>query len=383
MRKPRLMTPGPSPVPPDVLLELARPVEHHRTAAFRTVLATVQEGLRWLFDTASCPLVLTASGTGAMEAAAANLIRPGDRALVAVAGRFGARWSAICRRLGAEVVEVQVAPGESVMPDALDDALRQSPGVELVFATHCETSTGAAHDVRALAAVAHRHGALFVLDSVSAAGGMELRVDQWQIDLVVAGSQKALMTPPGLAFVVVRDPAWTRIRAHPRRPFYFDLVALEKKAQVPDTPFTPAHTLVRALARALERLRDEGREAVWARHRRMAAACRAGVQALGLSLFARRPAEVVTAVRAPESIDVTELLRWLEKRYGLKFAGGQDELKGKIFRIAHMGYMDELDVVAAVAALEEALAQLGWKRAGDGRAVQAAQRALLQRAAEC
>ncbi len=378
MKKPRLMTPGPSPVPPEVLLELAQPVYHHRTAQFRATLARVQEKLSWLFGTSQPVLVLTCSGTGAMDAAVTNLVRPGDSVVVASAGRFGTRWRQIAERIGAEVTEIRVAPGESVEPDQLADTLRRVRDPLAVFATHCETSTGAAHHPAELCRVAHEHGALFVLDSISAAGGMELRVDAWELDIVVAGSQKALMLPPGLAFVVVREPAWQRIRSHPARPFYFDLCKLAEKAQQQDTPFTPAHTLIAALDRALERLRAEGLQNVWARHRRMAAACRAGVRALGLELFARRPAEVLTAVRAPAGVDLAALLGWLEQNYGIKFAGGQDELKGKLFRIAHMGYMDELDVVAAMAALEMALKQAGWSGVRAGAAVAAAQEAVLQ-----
>ncbi len=376
MQKPRLMTPGPSPVPPEVLLQLARPVRHHRTAAFRHTLARVQEKLRWLFGTSQPVLVLTASGTGAMDAAVSNLLCSGDRVVVAAAGRFGVRWQQIAERLRARVELLRVPPGDSVEPQQLADVLERAPGTVAVFATYCETSTGAAHDVRALCETAHRYGALFVLDAISAAGGMELRVDDWELDVVVAGSQKALMLPPGLAFVAVREPAWDRIRRHPARPFYFDLCKMLEKAEQNDTPFTPAHTLIAALDRALELMEREGVENIWRRHRRMAAACRAGVSALGLELFPRRPADVLTAVRAPEGVAVGELLGWLERTYGVKFAGGQDELKGKLFRIAHMGYMDELDVVAGLAALEQALWRLGWQAAEPGAAVAAAQRSL-------
>jgi aspartate aminotransferase-like enzyme len=360
MKKPRLMTPGPTPVPEEVLLELARPVQHHRSPEFRAKVAEVLEGLRWLFASQAQPIILTASGTGAMEAAVANLVGPGDRAVVLAAGRFGRRWAQLVEAFGGQAHVVSVTPGESVEPEQAEAALKAVPDAVALFATHCETSTGAAHDLAALGQLARRYEVLFVVDAVSSAGGMPCFLDEWNIDVLVTGSQKGLMCPPGLAFLLVGERAWRRIETRRRPVFYFDLLKLRDKAQLHDMPFTPAHTLIGGLAVALQMLRQEGLPQVWERHERMALACRAGVRALGLSLLPRRPASVVTAVKIPPEVDGEELLRWLRSQYGLRFAGGQDELKGKIFRIAHMGYMDELDVVQAIAALEQALALQGW-----------------------
>ncbi len=377
MKKPRLMTPGPSPVPEEVLLELARPVYHHRTPRFRAVLERVQQGLQWLLCTRSVPLVLTCSGTGAMEAVVSNLVGTEDEVLVLAAGRFGRRWAEIAARYGARVTTVEVPPGESVEPDQLRDALAKKRFVA-VFATHCETSTGAAHDIERFAAIVREFDTLLAVDSVSAAGGMELRVDDWGIDALVAGSQKAFMMPPGLAFVVLSERAWERVERRATRPvFYFDLLKMRQKAEQQDTPFTPAHTLISAMVPALERMQQEGLPAIWERHRRMAAACRAAVQALGLPLFAQHPADVVTAVRGDGTFEIPALLGWLESTYGLKFAGGQDDLKGKIFRIAHMGYIDELDVLAAVGALEQGLKWCG-RPVTPGQGLAAAQEVLIR-----
>jgi aspartate aminotransferase-like enzyme len=377
MRKHRLMTPGPSPVPEETLLELARPVSHHRTPEFRAILAQVLADLKYVFDTKHDVFVLTASGSGAMEAAVVNTLARGEKALVLAAGRFGERWAEICRAFGVAAVEVRASAGDSVTPAQLEAALGAHPDAAAVFATLCETSTGAGHDIAALGRIVVQAGALFGVDAISGGGAMECHTDAWGIDLLAVGSQKALMIPPGLAFLTVSPKAWARADKIEPQAFYFDLKRMRQKIAVPDTPFTPAHTLIQALGVSLRRIREEGIEEVWARHRRMAAACRAGIRALGLELFARSPADVVTAVRVPPGMDAARLLARLTERFGVRLTGGQDELKGKIFRIAHMGYIDELDIIGTLAALELVLPELGHPVAA-GKAVEAAQRVIAQ-----
>ena len=374
MRKHRLMTPGPSPVPEETLLALAEPMFHHRTKEFEAILRQVLADLKYVFATQNDVLILTSSGTGAMEAAVVNTVARGAKAIVLASGRFGERWAEIAKAFDIEPIVVTVAPGQSVTPAQLEGALKQHPDAVAVFATLCETSTGAGHDLEAMGKIVARTPAILAVDGISGAGAMECRTDAWDIDVLVTGSQKALMLPPGLAFLTLSKKAWSRADAVKPQAFYFDVKQMRKKISVPDTPFTPAHTLVKALGVSLRKIRDEGIEQVWSRHRRLAAACRAGVQALGLELFAAQPADVVTAVKVPPGLDDAKLLSRLVERFGLKLAGGQDELKGKIFRIAHMGYMDELDIIGTISALELVLAELGWNVL-SGTAVLAAQHA--------
>jgi len=302
-----------------------------------------------------------------------NTVARGETAIVLAAGRFGERWAEIAKAFGIEPVLVQVPPGQSVTPNQLEGALRSHPNAAAVFATLCETSTGAGHDIAAFGRFVATTPAILVVDAISGGGAMECRTDVWGVDVLVTGSQKALMMPPGLSFLAVSPKAWTRAEQVKPQAFYFDITKMRQAIAVPDTPFTSAHTLIKALGTSLKKIRDEGIENVWSRHRRLAAACRAGVRALGLELFAAQPADAVTTATVPTGLDVSKLLARLVERFGLKLVGGQDELKGKIFRIAHMGYMDELDIIGTIAALELVLAELGWN-VHAGSAVLAAQR---------
>ena len=376
MRKPRLMTPGPAMVPEDVLLELARPVIHHRSAEAKQVITEVAGGLKEVFQTQNDVLILTASGTGAMEAAAVNAVPPGGKALVLSAGYFAARWGSICKAFGINAVMLETEWGQPVDPDQVAEALRQHPDTVCVMGTLSETSTGTGHPVEAIGRVVAATPAVFAVDGISGVGAMECRTDEWGIDLLCVGSQKALMLPPGLAFVSVSPKAWAKIDAFESHSYYFNLKAARKKIKEFDTPYTPAHTLILALRAALRRIKEEGIENVWQRHRRMSEACQAGVQALGLELFSARPAEGLTAFRVPEGLKDSEIRNKLTERFGITTVGGQDKLKGKIVRIGHMGYTDELDVIATLAALEMALAELGHD-VEPGRAVTAAQQVLM------
>lgn len=374
MMKPRLVTPGPAMVPPDVLLELAKPVGHHRTPENQAAIAEVVEGLKVVFATQNPIVILTSSGTGAMEAAVANVLRPGQKAIVASAGKFGERWVELCRAFGVQTIHVQEEYGKAVPPPQVANALAEHRDAGAVFCTLSETSTGVGHDIEGMGRVVALSPALFVVDGISGVGAMECRTDEWGIDLLAVGSQKALMLPPGLAFLSVSPKARTRIEAAgPGPAYYFDLRKALGSAAKNDTPFTPAHTLIASLVHSLRRLRQEGIEQVWLRTRAMSQAMLAGIGALGLSSFAERPATALTAIAVPTGIDAAAWTKVLERKFGLKVAGGQGELKGRIIRIAHMGYMDPLDVVGIVAALEWSLAELGHP-VESGKAVAAATR---------
>ncbi|WZO97158.1 alanine--glyoxylate aminotransferase family protein [Isosphaeraceae bacterium EP7] len=376
MRKPRLMTPGPAPVPADVLLELARPVIHHRSAEAKAVVAEVTEGLKYVFQTVNDVILLTASGTGSMDAAVVNTVPRGGKALVLAAGWFSERWATICRAYGIEPIVLTTEWGQAVDPETVANALAQHPDVACVFGTLSETSTATGHPVEAIGRVVARTDALFVVDGISGVGAMKCRTDAWNIDVLCVGSQKALMLPPGLAFVAVSPKAWARIDAFEAPCYYLSLKLARKKLDDSDTPFTPNHVYFLGLRKALQQIRAEGIEEVWRRHRLMSEACRAGLAAIGLELFSASPAEGLTAFVIPEGLTDSAIRGGLSDRFGITTIGGQDKLKGKIIRVGHMGYMDELDVISGLAALEMVLDELGYE-VEPGRAVTAAQRVLL------
>ena len=358
----RLMTPGPTPVPDEVLEVLSRPVRYHRSDEARGILRQAIEGLRHVFQTNQEVVLLTSSGTGAMEAAVVNTLTAGSTALVIESGKFSQRWSSLCQSVNARIHTLEVPWGKHADPQELTETLRKHPEIEVVFATLCETSTGGVHDIKTLAQVVGETSALFVVDGISGVGADGCYMDSWGIDLLVAGSQKALMMPPGLAFVAVSSKAWERIQQNPARGYYFDLCRYRDKLSIPDTPFTPAHTLIAGLASCLSRIQQQGGgiEHVWERTEQLASACRSGIEAMGLKLFASRPSAGVTAVQVPEQIDGIALLARLRERFNLVPAGGQEQLRGRIVRIAHMGYTDALDVVTALAGLELVLYELRY-----------------------
>jgi aspartate aminotransferase-like enzyme len=363
-------------VPEDVLLELARPVIHHRSNEAKQVITEVLDGLKEVFQTENDVLILTASGTGAMEAAVVNAVPAGGKALVLSAGHFGARWAKICKAFGLNAVELETEWGQPIDPEQVATALRQHPDAVCVLGTLSETSTGTGHPVEAIGRIVAKTPALFAVDGISGVGAMECRTDAWGIDLLCVGSQKALMLPPGLAFVAVSNKAWAKMDTFESHSYYFNLKAARKKVKEFDTPYTPAHTLILGLRTALRRIKDEGIENVLRRHRRMSEACQAGVQALGLELYSARPAEGLTAFVVPEGLKEAQVRSKLSERFGISTVGGQDKLKGKIIRIGHMGYTDEIDVVGTLAALEMVLGELGHD-VEPGSAVTAAQQALM------
>jgi serine---pyruvate transaminase len=376
--KQRLLTPGPSPVPEDTLLELAKPVFYHRSPQFRNLLAEVVEDLRYVFCTENLVIPLAASGTGGMEAAVANCLPPGSKAICLVSGRWGERWRNLCKAFGVEVVSVSIPYGEPVRPEQLAQALAQHPDAVGVTATLSETATGVRNDIASFGKLVAQTPAVLLVDSISGLGVTECRTDDWHVDVNVTGSQKALMLPPGLAFLSVSEKAWKRIDQNPPlRAFYFDLKKYRESMKTWDVPFTPANSLLRALKVSLRQIRAEGLENVWARHARMAEAARAGMQAMGLELFAAQPVEGLTVAKVPPGLDGSALLSKLEKQYGMKLAGGQDTLKGKIIRLAHMGHADVFDVIGALSALELVLLEMGHP-VEPGAGVAAAQQVLAR-----
>jgi aspartate aminotransferase-like enzyme len=359
-KKRYLFTPGPTPVPPEVLEAMSRPMIHHRSSDFRAIFGRCLDRLAQVYRTEGDVLVYTASGTGGMESAISNLTRPGDRVVVVSTGHFGERWVEMARKFGCDVDELAYAWGESPAPDDLAERLRELGGAKVVFVTHSETSTGVVADVQGLAAAAKEAGSLVVVDAVSSLGAVPLETDAWGLDVVISGSQKALMTPPGLATVAVSEQAWQLVEQARLPRFYFDWERTRKAQAKLDSPFTPAVSLVVALDVALGLLLEEGLEAACARHARLGRACRAGIKAMGLELFSpdEERSAVVTAAYMPEGLESTELTLALRDRHGITIASGQGELKEKIFRIGHIGWFDEFDIATALSAVELVLGEL-------------------------
>jgi aspartate aminotransferase-like enzyme len=375
-----LMTAGPTPLPPRVLSVMAEPVVYHRAPAFDALFARVLNRLPRLFQTSNEVMVFTASGSGAMESAVANLVRPGEPILACAAGKFGERWIELGEAHGADVVPYEPGWGARLDPDEVDRRLAERPKIQVAFVTLSETSTGVVHDVHALAEVARRHDAMLVVDAVSGLGAAELRQDEWGIDVVVTGSQKALMAPPGLGFVSASQRALDFAAERAGGTYYFDWqrTVAELRKDSPATPFTPAVTLLAALDVALEMIEEEGLARALARHNLLARAARAGAAALGLELFGDpdERSTVVTAVELPEGIDGAKVPKLLRER-GITANGGQGQLKGRILRIAHCGYFGAFDIVVSLAGLEQALAELGHD-VELGAGVGAAERVFLE-----
>jgi serine---pyruvate transaminase len=373
-----LMTAGPTPVPPAVSQAMAAPMLYHRSPAFDAVYERVLARLPGVVRTSNPVLAFAASGSGAMDSAVANLVRPGTKALACATGKFGERWIQLCEAYGADLVRHE--PGWGVRLDAaeIDRILAENPGVEVVFATLSETSTGVVHDVQAIAEAVRRHDAILVIDAVSGLGAAELHQDDWGVDAVVAGSQKALMCPPGLAFASVSDRALEHAARNPGGRFYLDWGRTVKSQAKGASPFTPAVPLFLGLDVALDMIEAEGLENVWARHDLLARATRAGVAALGLDLYGDpdERSTVVTAIEMPADVDGGKVPGGL-RRLGITANGGQDHLKGKILRIAHCGYFGAFDIVTAISGLEMVLSQLG-RDVDFGAGVGAAQRVFAE-----
>jgi len=362
MEKHYLLAPGPTPIPPEILLAMARPIVHHRAPVYEQLLQEVRENLKYVFQTRKEVLIFASSGTGAMEGAVVNTLCPGDQALVIQGGKFGERWANICRAYGVNPLIIPVEWGKSLNPGQIDRALKENPTIKAVFTQATETSTGVCYPIREIAAhVAKYPGTIMVVDGISHLGAVELPMDEWKLDVVVAGSQKALMLPPGLAFAALSDKAWRFVETSTLPKFYFDFKRELKNLTKNQSAYTPAISLVVGLCEALRRIRAEGLEKIFARHALLARATRSAMLALGLSLYAPQAySNAVTAVLVPPGIDGEKVVRILRAKHHLTIAGGQDQAKGRVFRIAHMGYIDSSDILMAVGAIELTLKELGY-----------------------
>lgn len=378
MKKQYLLTPGPTPVPPNVLAAEAKPVIHHRTPQFQDILKEAEEGLKYVFQTKEDVYIFASSGTGAMESAVCNILSPRDSVITIQGGKFGERWTEICKAYNAAADAIDVPFGEDVDIGLIKSKLKANPGIKAVFATLCETSAGTTFDIKSLAEAVKDSPAVLVVDAISGLGAVDIKTDDWGVDMVVSGSQKGLMLAPGLSFITVSRKAWKLVGEAKSPRYYFDLLKAKKAIEKTDTPFTPAISLVVALNESLRMIRQDGLEAIFARHKVLASATRAAVLALGLELLAPKVAsDAVTAAKLPAGIDGEKLVKTMRDTYGVTIAGGQEELKGKIVRIAHMGYITEFDIIVGVACLEKVLAQMGYKF-GLGSGVKAAQEVFLK-----
>lgn len=360
MKRKLLMTPGPSPVPSFVRESLSREIIHHRTSEFREILEEVNKGLKSIFCTENSVLLFAASGTGAMEAAVSNLFSSQDKVVAICGGKFGERWAEISKAFGLEVIEMEIEWGKAPSPEELEKILDNNSDIKGVLTTLCETSTGTVYDLEAIGKVTKEKGVLLVVDAISGLGQDKLFPDAWGVDVVVSGSQKGFMLPPGLAFLSLNDKAKELIKTSNLPKYYFDLKKALKSYEKNDTPFTPAVSLIVGLKDAIAAINKEGLEVRFKRFEKMAYATQQAAKALGLEIFSQRPSASVTAIEAPPGIKSSEIVEILRREYGLSIAGGQDRVKDKIFRIAHMGWINEQDLITCFSLLEKALKDLGY-----------------------
>lgn len=350
-----LLTPGPTPVPPSVLKVLSEPIFHHRTPQYREIFKHVSEDLKKVFRTKQNVYTFTGSGTLAMEASVVNFLSAGDKVICLEAGKFGERWAEIAKAYNLSAVIVKVPYGEAIPAEQVEVALKQNPDAKAVYGTQCETSTGVLLDIQKIAGIVAKSNAIFVVDAISGLAADPLEMDAWGIDVVVSGSQKGLMIPPGLGFVSASPKAWAMNKNAKLPRYYMDLAKCEKSLKDSDTPFTPALTLVLALQVALDQINREGIEHVWARSEKLAEETRIALKKLGLELFSKAPANTLTAVKVPAGIDGEKLVSVMRDEKGVTMAGGQGDMKGKVFRIAHMGFITKSDIDTGISVLKETL----------------------------
>ncbi len=384
MIKQYLLSPGPTAVPERALLRMAAPMIHHRTPQFSAIFAETREMLKQVYQTQNDALMLASSGSGAMEAAVVNLCSPGDTIIYVNGGKFGERWGKIAAKHGVQAVELRVEWGQAVRVEDVQAALDAHPEARGVFVQASETSTTTEHPIREIAALTReRENCAIVVDAITALGVIDMPMDAWGLDVVISGSQKAFMLPPGLATIALSEKAWRIAESASCHTFYFDLATERKNQQAgkDTTAWTPAASLVIGLNEVLKMMLEEGLDALFERHRTLAGAARAGVQALAMELVSQAPATSATGAYVPAGIDGGALVKYLRDRMGVTFAGGQDHLKGKILRIAHLGYYDAFDIVTAISAIEMALHRFGHP-VDMGQGVAAAQQVLLQRCPE-
>ncbi len=378
MKKRYLLAPGPTPVPDAALLKMAEPIIHHRTPQFSEVFKETAELLKYVFQTKEDVLMLASSGTGAMEGSVTNLLSPGDEVIVVNGGKFGERWGKIAEAYGLKVFWITVEWGKAVDPLDVKKLLDERPSAKAVMMQASETSTTAAHPVKEIAELTKDRNTLLIVDGITAVGVFDLPMDAWGIDVLVSGSQKAFMLPPGLAFIALSQKAWKFQETAKCPRFYFDLKKERKNLKDNTTAYTPAITLITGLNVALKMIKEEGLANVFARHSRLARAARAGSAAIGLKPLApESPSDAATGVFVPEGVDGGKLVKYIRDELGVTLAGGQDHLKGKILRIAHLGYVDSFDIIIAISAIEMALSKAGC-RVEFGKGVAAAQKILVE-----
>lgn len=361
MKRNLLLSPGPTQIPPQLCAALGKPILHHRTPQFQEILKRVHEGLQYVFQTKNDIYMIPASGTGGMEAAVANLLSPGDKAICVNGGKFGERWGDLCRAYGAEPIEIKVEWGKAVDPKDVQELLKANPDCKAVLTTLNETSTGVVMDIKSLGAVVKETLAVLVVDAVSGLGVVDCQMDNWSVDVVCSASHKGFMLPPGLAFVAVSSKAMDLMEKSTNHRMYFDLRKYKKAWQKTDTPYTPAIGITVAMEESLKYFRDKGLENLFAHYAFLAKATRAATTALGLGLLADPSciSNVLTAMVLPDGLDGGKVVKIMRDTYGVTMAGGQDHLKGKIIRLAHMGCVDEYDVLTGIACLEKALKDVG------------------------
>lgn len=373
MKKFRLFTPGPTMVPEEVLLEMARPIQHHRTAWYREMHKEVHGLLQYLFQTkASCP-IFTGSGTSAMEGVIVGCLSPGHKALVVLNGKFAERWAKVCTTFDIDHTVLNLKWGTGAKATDIQQAMVADPRIDTVILVHSETSTASLSDVENIAKVTSGREALLLVDGITAVGAIPVKMDEWGIDTYVTGSQKALMLPPGLGLAAINDRAWKRIDSGKMPTLYNDLKAYRKSLETWDAPYTPALTLVRGLLHVLRGIKERGLESVWSETTLLAQATRSAVEAMGLRVYAKDFVDSVTAISIPEGVDEGKLRKTMLNEFGFQVAGGQGELKGNIIRFSHMGYVDAFDTLGAISALEIALIAQGFNLT-PGAGVSAAQK---------
>ena len=377
LKKYYLLSPGPTPIPEEVLAEASRPIIHHRTPEFCTIVDETLEGLKYVFQTKQDVFILTSSGTGAMETAVVNLLSPGDKVIIINGGKFGARWGHICRVYGIKVEEIVLPWGKACPKEKIAEVVFSHPETKAVFTTLTETSTGAVYDIEGYGRLLENTDIAIVVDGISRLGATPCPMDEWHIDVLISGSQKSFMTPRGLAYISFSHKAWPLVEASSLPKFYFDAKAAKKSLGNQTTPWTPAITLVRQQKKALDFIRDITLDRLFAHHRILGQATRAGIKALGLELISDTSGNILTAVKVPSGLDGFKLVEIMQEKYGAYIAGAQEPHKGEFFRLAHLGYMSPFDIITALSALEMTLADMGHPLKA-GQAVSAAEAILKE-----
>lgn len=378
IKKYYLLSPGPTPVPESVLSVAAEPIIHHRTPEFSKIFMEVTEGLKYVFGTKEDVYILAASGTGAMETAVINTLSPGDKVITINGGKFGERWGNICRAFGLDTKEIVLPWGEDFSPEQLAEEIKKNPGVKAVFTTLSETSTGAIFDIKGFGEVVAATEAILVVDGISGLGATACYMDDWKIDVLVTGSQKSFMIPPGLAYLAFSPKAWKLVETSKLPKFYFDIKKYRKNLEKQTTPWTPAVSLIIQQKKALDIIKNMGLENLLKHHQILGEATRAAVKAIGLELLPKKPGNILTAVKTPAGVDGNKLVKTMQSKYMAYISNAQEPHKGEFFRIAHLGYMGGFDIITALSALEMTLLDLGYDKFQAGASVAAAQKILRE-----